>query len=139
MGTIQSGIEYLTKRHEEKAAERAERRKEAEARREEQRQQREAEHKETLAKLTERFQKQFGWSLSITDYGYDEWGDPVYRLDTGNYITLSERDPTLYRRKPKEDPFKDIRETWREERIKEEIRADVLRDIRAQTASQNGS
>ena len=139
MGVLQDGIEYLSKKHEENKEARAERRRLEAEQREEERKRRLAERQEMLEKLSDRLKRQFGWDLSVADYGFDEWGDPVYRLDNGIYVTVTERNPTSYKRKPREDPLKDVREAWRTERMKDDIKAEVLREVAAErTRNLNG-
>jgi hypothetical protein len=128
---IKEGLEYLSKRHDAKQAARAERARQAAIRREEERQRRETERQELLARLTQRFQKQFSWEMEVTDYFFDAWGDPVYRLDDGTYITISERNPLSYRKKAQEDPFRNFHEELRLGRMKEEIKTEILRETRA--------
>lgn len=130
MGIVSDGIGYLSRNHEAAKAQRAERRRLEAERREAERLRREAERQELLARLTERFRKQFGWDVAITGYDHDNWGDPVYLLDTGSYITISERNPLLYRKKPVEDPFREVHEAWRTERLTDEITAKVVRAMK---------
>jgi hypothetical protein len=135
---IREGLEYLSQRHETRRAERAERARQATIRREEERKRKEAERQELLARLTQRFQKQFSWGMTIADYFFDAWGDPVYRLDDGTYITISERNPLSYRKKPEGDPFKNLREEYRISRMKEEIRSEILQEVRRDQAKPSG-
>lgn len=130
MGTIKDATEYLARRHEENKATRAERREKERQRREAERLRREEERKAMLAQLSERLQRQFGWTLSVVDRGVDDWNDPVYLLNDGAYITISDRNPLSYRRKPAEDPFKNIRHEWDLERIKNQVLSEVRRETR---------
>lgn len=133
MGIVSDGIGYLSRNHEAAKAQRAERRRLAAEQREEERKRREAEHQELLARLTERFRKQYGWDLAVTGYYHDDWGDPVYLLDNGSYMTVTERNPLLYRKKPVEDPFREVHEAWRTERLTDEITAKVVRAMKPDT------
>jgi hypothetical protein len=135
---LREGLEFLSERRKANQAKRAERARQASIKREAERQRREAERNELLARLTERFQKQFGWNMIIIDYMFDAWGDPVYRLDDGVWITISERNPLSYRKKPEGDPFRNFREEYRINRMKDEISAEVLEAVRRTQAKPAG-
>ena len=130
MGTIKDATAYLAKQHEKNKAARAERREEERLRREEERLRREEERKLMLAQLSERLQRQLGWEMLVVDRGIDDWNDPVYLLNDGTYITVSDRNPLSYRKKPTEDPFKNVRYEWDLERIKDQVLSEVRRETR---------
>jgi hypothetical protein len=137
MGTISDGLDYLSRRREANRAERAERARIAAEKREAERQRREAERKELLERLTERLEKRFGWVMKVVGYGRDEWGDPVYQLDDGTFITITDRDPTVYKRKPKEDAFRNARVEWRFDL--DRLRDDILRSVKEERAQKEAS
>ena len=137
---IKETVEFLSERHQVKQAQRAERRRLEAERREAERQRQAAERQAMLARLTERYRKQFGWEMTVTDAGRDDWGDLVLELDDGAYyVAISQRDPTIYKKKAKEEPaFKLDLSGFQRRRELEELRDEILEEIREEKAASDG-